>query len=598
MQITRHATRIRLSAAFTALALSVATLPASAAPHTDAPHRPRHLPTTPTAADTIAFDSGDFLTTIVALQDGNLAMADSGFTHLLQAGYDTPSLRQQAFRFAAMNAGPDAQRRATALAATLPQDDLARLVRANDAILHNEWAKATALLTPANTPLLRLIAPAFSAWATLAQNHADTAVKTLQADSTGNPLAALYTLHAALISEHTPDAPRTEALFQSAQNQIHGGDLTLARTRAAWLATHGHATQAHQTIEDLIQATPSLTPAKARLQNLSTVTTPMPPRNGIALLILEIAGLLDDAQNQNLQNRNNEGHTPDHARRLMDSQITIALLRQALLLNPALTSAHLQLAVILERAGDHTAARAALPDPVPTDPLAPVVSVMQARLDAQSHNPAAAETELKRALAENPNDLDLLSTLGDVQAQLGQANTAIQTYTQALSLIPVMEQRRWPLLLARAAVYDQTHRWAHARADLEQALTFAPNQPILLNFLGYGEIDHGQNLQQATELLHRAVLAAPEDAEIRDSYGWALLLQGQTDRALTLLQSAAEKNPRDPEINYHLGVAYAQIGRIVEARDQWNQALADNPTPDDRRRIESSLAHPTQKPTP
>jgi Flp pilus assembly protein TadD len=90
-------------------------------------------------------------------------------------------------------------------------------------------------------------------------------------------------------------------------------------------------------------------------------------------------------------------------------------------------------------------------------------------------------------------------------------------------------------------------------------------------------------------MIEKALHARPNDGAIVDSLGWVLLRQGETQQALRLLEKAAELQPEDPSITGHLGDAYWDAGRRVEAEDQWRRALVLRPDPDDQARIESRL---------
>ncbi|WP_231098665.1 tetratricopeptide repeat protein [Gluconobacter oxydans] len=126
--------------------------------------------------------------------------------------------------------------------------------------------------------------------------------------------------------------------------------------------------------------------------------------------------------------------------------------------------------------------------------------------------------------------------------------------------------------------------------DMKHALELAPDQPEVLNFVGYANIEHDADQAQALAMLKKAVDLQPTDASIQDSYAWALLkYRADIKTALPILVQAAEHAPSDAEIGYHLGVAYWYLGRHTEAQDQWNQSLDDNPQPQDRALLMQAL---------
>jgi Flp pilus assembly protein TadD len=132
----------------------------------------------------------------------------------------------------------------------------------------------------------------------------------------------------------------------------------------------------------------------------------------------------------------------------------------------------------------------------------------------------------------------------------------------------------WNLAFARGMVYERLKQWDKAEADLQTALNFQPDQPYILNYLGYSWADQGINLDKAAEMIEKAVRLRPEDGAIVDSLGWVYYRMGQYDKAVKTLERAIELDPTEPEINDHLGDAYWKVGRKSEARFQWKRALS------------------------
>jgi Flp pilus assembly protein TadD len=131
----------------------------------------------------------------------------------------------------------------------------------------------------------------------------------------------------------------------------------------------------------------------------------------------------------------------------------------------------------------------------------------------------------------------------------------------------------WALWLFRGGAHDEAGDWPQARAALEQAYRLAPDQPLVLNYLGYAQLERRENLVEAERLVREAHRLAPNNAAITDSLGWALFLKGELAEAIALLEQAAEGEPADVEINEHLGDAYFTAGRRIEARFAWAAAL-------------------------
>jgi Flp pilus assembly protein TadD len=141
-----------------------------------------------------------------------------------------------------------------------------------------------------------------------------------------------------------------------------------------------------------------------------------------------------------------------------------------------------------------------------------------------------------------------------------------------------MKTETWQLLLLQASALEEINRWPEAKQALQKALAIAPDQPLLLNFLGYAKLERGEDLDSAEAMIRKASELAPDDASITDSLGWAEFKRGKVDQAIATLQQAAEKDPDQAEIQEHLGDALYKNGRRMEARFAWNAALvtADN----------------------
>jgi Flp pilus assembly protein TadD len=147
----------------------------------------------------------------------------------------------------------------------------------------------------------------------------------------------------------------------------------------------------------------------------------------------------------------------------------------------------------------------------------------------------------------------------------------------------------WNLYYMRGVARDQAGDWDGAERDLKQALALSPDEPEVLNYLGYSWIDQGINLDDGMKMIKRAVEQRPDDGYIVDSLGWAYYRIGNYDDAVKNLERAIDLKPEDPTINDHLGDAYWRDGRRTEARFQWNQVLIMQPSDKLRAQVEAKL---------
>jgi tetratricopeptide (TPR) repeat protein len=184
-----------------------------------------------------------------------------------------------------------------------------------------------------------------------------------------------------------------------------------------------------------------------------------------------------------------------------------------------------------------------------------------------------------------------LSRLGDVYLAMKRYNEAAQTYGRAIALANAqgLKSQVWPMLLLQANAYEQAGRWPETKAALQQGLALAPDQPLLLNFMGYAKLEHHEDLDNAEAMIRKASELAPDDASITDSLGWAMFKRGKIEEAIATLQTAAEKDPDQADIQEHLGDALYKAGRRYEARFAWSAALV---TADDdvAARVKAKLA--------
>src|SRR5690606_22327135 len=185
----------------------------------------------------------------------------------------------------------------------------------------------------------------------------------------------------------------------------------------------------------------------------------------------------------------------------------------------------------LDGAGQHAAANA-LYDAIPAgSPMKPTAVVRVAEnLDAVG-NRAEALRRLTNIVQANPTDLDAISVLGDLQRTDKQYAAAAESYTRAIDAIPGDAPGDWRYYYVRGIAYERNKEWPKAEADFKRALELRPDQPQVLNYLGYSWVDQGMNLNEALEMIEKAVAAAPNDGYIVDSLGWAFYRLGRYEEA-------------------------------------------------------------------
>lgn len=172
-----------------------------------------------------------------------------------------------------------------------------------------------------------------------------------------------------------------------------------------------------------------------------------------------------------------------------------------------------------------------------------------------------------------PYVLDALVRTGDLHQRSENFEMALSAYDEALDTLgDQANENHWGIFYARGMAYEQLDNWNAAEKDFIKALEYSPENPSILNVLGYTWVDKGVNLDRAMDMIEKAVSMRPHDGYIIDSYGWAFYKLGEYDQATYWLEKAIELHPEDATMNDHLGDAYWQSGRIKEARFQWERA--------------------------
>jgi Flp pilus assembly protein TadD len=507
---------------------------------------------------------GAFLAARYAVGQGDAVAATNYYGVALGSGARAPSLASEAFLAAIMADSPQA----AVLAGQVPGNPLAMLVQGNAAAQAGRFDEAAQDFgaLPADN-LSGLIKPILLAWAQFGAGDARGAVSSLSPNFGNGPFGAVDALNAALIADAGHDDADAAALYGTLG--ADAPDLRLAQMLASWQARQGHLPQAFAILDAMVAAHPGLRLALPALRAHVAQRVVSTPVDGLAEAYLTLAGSLDQPSQRFLQ------------------QI---FLHFALSLQPDLSAARLVLA------GAQTADAKPPPQalakaldilrPIPADdPLYAPAASQQADLLAQLDRPAEAEALLQKLVATDPGDPDVLASLGDAQRAESHWADAAGTYGKAIAAAgSPAPPGAWTLYFDRGICEDSLGQWPAAERDILAARALAPNQPYVLNYLGYSWALRGENLAAARDMLQQAVGMDPKDGAVIDSLGFVYMKQGQVKKAVTLLTKAVELDPDDAEVNAHLGDAFFAAGQKLQADYQWQRALALKP--DDKLRAD------------
>jgi tetratricopeptide (TPR) repeat protein len=210
-------------------------------------------------------------------------------------------------------------------------------------------------------------------------------------------------------------------------------------------------------------------------------------------------------------------------------------------------------------------------------------------LDAVDRSDEAIKT-LRDVIDQAPKDVEAIMALGNIERGRKKFADCAVTYSRGIDAMPATaEKNAWVTYYYRGICEERSKQWTKAEADMRKALELQPEQPHVLNYLGYSWIDQGVNLDEGMKMIKRAVDQRPDDGYIVDSLGWAYYRIGNYEDAVKHLERAIDLKPEDPTINDHLGDAYWRVGRTLEAKFQWAHARDLKPEPEELPKIEAKI---------
>ncbi|WP_299814557.1 tetratricopeptide repeat protein [uncultured Jannaschia sp.] len=262
-----------------------------------------------------------------------------------------------------------------------------------------------------------------------------------------------------------------------------------------------------------------------------------------------------------------------------DSSTTFTLLnaRAATALRPNESDALILTAELLESQGQHDLAASVLTGVPRDDPAFFGAEIARADILLASDQEDAAIEVLRALSRSNADRKEVWSAYADALRRVERPADAVAAYDRAIELDGGDASENWFLFFARGTAREQLGGWDAAEADFRRALELNPEQPNVLNYLGYGLVEQRTDLDEALTLIEQAVEARPNDGYITDSLGWALYRLGRFDEAVEPMERAAMLEPLDPLINDHLGDVLWVVDRKREAEFQWRRALSLDP---------------------
>lgn len=468
---------------------------------------------------------------------------------------------------------------AVALAGTLselsPDQHLAVLVMAADALRSGAPERAMVALPQANDDI-PFVGRILGAWARFERGDAQAALDALaklEGEGAAGPAGAMIAAyHMALIEAARGDDTAARTAIERAAGHAGANDPRLVQVRAGILARLGERDAAAEAVATVLDRGIGAPQLEDLARRLAAGDAPAPVvsdgPSGAAEALMGVAR---------------------HLTRGTNWMVGIAYARLATYLAPDFVDAHMLIGDTLfarEQYELAIAAYEAVPDGTPE---AIEARIGRANSMAGADRLGEAVAALRGLTARHPASIDAHSALGDVLRRNERFAEAATAYDGAIALIEEAERRHWPLYYQRGISHERSDQWPKAEADFLTALELEPDQPLVLNYLGYSWVDMGMHLDRAQKMIEKAVDQRPEDGYIVDSLGWVLYRLGDFEGAERQLGRAVELSPVDPVINDHYGDALWMVGRKVEAEFQWRRALSFDPDTETAERIRRKL---------
>ena len=421
----------------------------------------------------------------------------------------------------------------------------------------------------------QLVDGLYRAWAYLGMGQMSEATAEFDKVSAVGGLKSFGLYHKALALASVGDFEGADAIFAGAD----GGPLRATRhgilAHAQILSQLERNADATALLNTAFgpEGDPAVRALRTRLEAGETVpfTLVSGPKDGIAEVFYTVASALG-SENTDVN--------------------TLAYARVAEYLAPMDADAVLLVASILEGQGQHALASTEFDKIGSDDPAYLQAELGRAgALVASGHTDTAIEV-LRRLAKDHPDRIEVWNTLGDTLRREERFDEAAKAYDEAIARIKGEPEVYWSLYFARGICKERGKNWTGAEADFKTALELYPDQPSVLNYLGYSYIDRNENLDDALKMIEKAAAERPDDGAIIDSLGWGLYRLGRYDEAVTQMEHAVELMPVDAVVNDHLGDVYWAVGRTREAEFQWRRALsfAEDSMDADPDRIRRKLA--------
>ena len=525
--------------------------------------------------------SDGFYTPFVAgaLAQQSLMFADSASHYLqaLEADPDNRFIASRAF-FQLLYAGrmDEAARIAVELSESSEaayNDDLVALLYVLEAFKREDWQAARQRLnTVEMSGFGGMLSPLLVGWTHAAEQdypQAEQALSTMEIDNRLKPIADE---HRAYMLDHLQDYAGAQEQYLQLANAAQPQSLQPLVAYADMLARTGRRDEARSFLGE---QTARYSNNRFLLREGQLIAAGMRPTQSSATPRGAVGGTF-----YRLASEFSRSNAP---------QAAVVYLRVASFLTPEVADIYFMIGNLMDEMGNSEAAATAYGAVPAASGLQIVAEERRINALRRAGMVNEAEDALRSAIREYPRQSIYLVSLGDILRERRDFPEAILHYSRAIDLNRETGRHDWFAYFARGVSYEQSKDWPKAESDFLTALEINPNEPSVLNYLGYSWIDRGMRVEEAKGLIEKAVEQRPEDGFIVDSLGWVNYLTGDYEEAVELLEKAVRIEPDDVTINHHLGDAYWKVGRFIEARFQWQHAIDSGPEADELAQLREKM---------
>ena len=451
----------------------------------------------------------------------------------------------------------------------VPEITLAQYLKVLDSLDSNNFNKTLELLLKVSpNGIDTYILPILQTWAAAGSNQQIGGLKIIKDQAERGILEPMYDYHSALINEFIGNSEAAKINYSNIIKKSNNANAQVYLSAAEFFKRNNNQGLLDKTIAKLERLKPySNELFLLKNSNVSPSKKINNVKDGIAEIFLNSAEILF-----------NEG---------LDRQALIYG-QIALYLSPNLDSASYLLGKIFRSINNNERAVKYLKNVKDNSSIFYDAKITYAEIIYDIEGTEKSFAILNKLHKLHPENINLSRSIAELFYKSENFDKSIEYYDLIFSKIEKIEFKHWPLFYSSGIALERGKKWERAEKQFLMALKFVPDNPQVLNYLGYSWIDQGININAAMEMIVKAAEQRPSDGYIIDSLGWAFYQIGQYEEAVIKLEKAVELTS-DSIIIDHLGDALFYSGRKIEAVFQWKRALEFEPSEEMTNKIKEKI---------